>query len=837
MDGQLEAQPGLGCRSRPAAAEAPRPWSTRHSLGSGRESAAATDTTDQSLQPLIIPKFVSLPARPALFSPGYSSLSARRGEASEGEFKKTSFASERSRPPPMAPREEPRRKYFTESSIRRDSQPAASSSSREQQQPPQQVRASVKPSMAPSSVLAPLKLDPADFLPKTEKSAAEVPAETLVAPRKAAVAESALPPQSPPSLPPPPPRLSTLPPESLDGSSDESRDDEQQSSDASTMMFIDRSFRDVPEQQVQQLGDTSTTVSTDFPSDTQSESGSAERQADEDAESSGSSEDSSDDSSTTGSSSTESDTTDSEETSEAEESDGEDDEQQQQQPQPVSKPQPQPQPQQPQPVSKPQLQQAAPSPRHHLTNGAVRHISSESEGEPEKPPSRSAPDPKQLNRSASSSSESSSSGSSGSGSEDDDGTASEEETVIETSMLPAQLLQRPKPDGRLLAHQPETTAAVSYADGLGRQSQTSAALAFVDRQLAAGRASGLSAQLAAAAAAVPATALAQDGRHSPPVRFADEAMQAAELRQGVIRDVNGYLMECVNPRCAKRVDLAESERSFVSCSRCYTYYCGSDCRRGHWEAHKRSCAYTRAADACRSAASRLLQDSAAHRAVSALARAGQRSLGRGCVLLLLSGAAAALPLRPPVFAPAGDLAACGLVGEQLREVTEACRLCDPTGALVLCTGVSVDSGPLVTSWCFLRLAADDGPDSEGSVAAASAAAAEAEQRREQQLRQSRADLLDRVRRELRQRGVSLRHHYPRLLATLQEFVDTGREFPPQSIRPVDTTCGRTFEYSVQPGADPVSRWVEPPQPAARRQHQAPPQPQAPPRRSVVSTDL
>ncbi|PAA46415.1 hypothetical protein BOX15_Mlig026199g3 [Macrostomum lignano] len=65
-----------------------------------------------------------------------------------------------------------------------------------------------------------------------------------------------------------------------------------------------------------------------------------------------------------------------------------------------------------------------------------------------------------------------------------------------------------------------------------------------------------------------------------------------------------------------------------------------------------------------------------------------------------------------------------------------------------------------------------------------------------------------LRRSLRDRGVSLRHHYPELHDLLDAYADTGEAFAPVTIRPVDAVSGQSFACSIAvPSAEDGDWWA------------------------------
>ncbi len=65
-----------------------------------------------------------------------------------------------------------------------------------------------------------------------------------------------------------------------------------------------------------------------------------------------------------------------------------------------------------------------------------------------------------------------------------------------------------------------------------------------------------------------------------------------------------------------------------------------------------------------------------------------------------------------------------------------------------------------------------------------------------------------IQRELRTRGVFLRHEYPKIYNQLCEFVETNKRFTPTTIYPIDKRTGKQFMCMIMAASEPRTLdWV------------------------------
>lgn len=98
------------------------------------------------------------------------------------------------------------------------------------------------------------------------------------------------------------------------------------------------------------------------------------------------------------------------------------------------------------------------------------------------------------------------------------------------------------------------------------------------------------------------------------------------------------VVRCRNSRCGRACEYEEAKHSFKSCFNCYTYYCSVQCRKEHWQSHKRKCTFARVNTLCKQVCVKAMNDSVVVNQLSQVAVNGWRNMGKGCVVLNLSSA-------------------------------------------------------------------------------------------------------------------------------------------------------------------------------------------------------
>lgn len=94
------------------------------------------------------------------------------------------------------------------------------------------------------------------------------------------------------------------------------------------------------------------------------------------------------------------------------------------------------------------------------------------------------------------------------------------------------------------------------------------------------------------------------------------------------------ILKCRNPKCEASARLHEAKRFFKSCHNCAFMYCSRECRRAHWEKHRKACIHSRVSVLCRQVLATCKDDPDTLRHLTIVARHGYASQGRGVVRIL-----------------------------------------------------------------------------------------------------------------------------------------------------------------------------------------------------------
>ena len=294
------------------------------------------------------------------------------------------------------------------------------------------------------------------------------------------------------------------------------------------------------------------------------------------------------------------------------------------------------------------------------------------------------------------------------------------------------------------------------------------------------------------------------------------------------------MVKCRNKKCGKTIELEEAKQSYKTCHNCYTYYCGRECRKAHWEKHKKKCVYSRINSACKHVIKKVHDDPDLQYQLSRIARTGYLSQGRGCVMLpfhspddaerFLTEGLSALAM-PPTYVASKEMGTAGVAGDHLLLLNEMSKNYNPEMKLVLnvaiVTGKEVPAkphprrdGPVIKKCAKLRLSAahvnpkaSDEDEPETLILTAVPGSAETEN---MEARKAREICFINIQRKLRQKGVSLRHQYPDVYDKLCAYVSDNSPFTPITIYPVDVNSGKKFMCMIMPNSEPEVEWMNKP---------------------------
>lgn len=295
-------------------------------------------------------------------------------------------------------------------------------------------------------------------------------------------------------------------------------------------------------------------------------------------------------------------------------------------------------------------------------------------------------------------------------------------------------------------------------------------------------------------------------------------------------------MMCSNNKCRRTETLFNACLYFKSCHSCYTYYCSRNCRREDWDVHKESCLYGRIGSTCRHIIKHCRETVDVHKAFSRIAKVGYLSRGRGVLFLGFPNPASASNflqygldslLMSPTYLSLRELESFkDNLGEYCKELQEAGREYDPNECFILNVSIAVgdqlpdgpsprNQAPTVRKYAKVALASfsperkvkKKESDMETLILTPPPGTADIDKEGEEG-KKAREICFINIQRELRIRGVFLRHEYPQVYQQLCEFVENNRRFTPTTIYPIDKRTGKQFMCMIMAASEPRTLdWV------------------------------
>ncbi|XP_061554799.1 apical junction component 1 homolog [Phycodurus eques] len=315
----------------------------------------------------------------------------------------------------------------------------------------------------------------------------------------------------------------------------------------------------------------------------------------------------------------------------------------------------------------------------------------------------------------------------------------------------------------------------------------------------------------------------------------DAMMGADECSPDQSPDEDDTMM-CSNNKCRRTETLFNACLYFKSCHSCYTYYCSRNCRREDWDIHKESCVYGRIGSSCRHIIKHCRETIEVHKAFSRLAKVGYLSRGKGVLFLgfpntvsssnFLQAGLDSLPMSPTYLSLRELESFKDNLGEYCKELQEAGNEYDPNECFILNVSIAVgeqlpdgpsprNQAPAVRKYAKVALASFS-PDRkihkkqgemETLILTPPPGTADIDKEGEEG-RKAREICFINIQRELRIRGVFLRHEYPQVYQQLCEFVENNLRFTPTTIYPIDKRTGKQFMCMIMAASEPRTLdWV------------------------------
>lgn len=296
------------------------------------------------------------------------------------------------------------------------------------------------------------------------------------------------------------------------------------------------------------------------------------------------------------------------------------------------------------------------------------------------------------------------------------------------------------------------------------------------------------------------------------------------------------MLKCRHPRCEARTSAADAKKTFKQCHNCSHLYCSRECRRQHWEKHRKACLHSRVSALCRQVLSACKDEPNSLRNLTLMARRGYlQSGGRGIVRILFRSPEAAESFLRQGYQKLGeasyvrwpDLLPAEMGPELYSELLRLSTEYKPESKMLIYVAICVvsevpttkTSAPvrwerqLVSRCAKLKLCKSALRELDASELIAPPVNELPMDililtfNASQKIAQDRRELIMRnVQEVLRSRGVVLRKNYPEVWQRLNTFVEgiTDR-FVPVTVHPRDANTGREFVCIIMPNTDETMR--------------------------------
>lgn len=296
------------------------------------------------------------------------------------------------------------------------------------------------------------------------------------------------------------------------------------------------------------------------------------------------------------------------------------------------------------------------------------------------------------------------------------------------------------------------------------------------------------------------------------------------------------IMKCRYPKCDAATNSAEAKKFYKNCHNCSNTYCSRECRRAHWEKHRKACLHSRVSSLCRQVLSTCKDDPDTLRHLSLIARKGFLSQGRGVVRILFRSPESADIFIKQGFQCVGEAsyvrwadlmpAEMGpeLYSELLRLSTEykpeskmlvyvaICVVSEAPGSgaapvkwerqlvsrcakLKLCKSVINETNHMVPSSKHPMIDVHSNRQNCTNVLILTFSTVKKNNAKTREL------ILKNIMMVLKEHGIILRKNYPEVFQRLSSYVEgTSERFLPATIHPRDSVTGKSFTCIIMPNS-------------------------------------
>ncbi|KAH8375700.1 hypothetical protein KR009_002632, partial [Drosophila setifemur] len=288
---------------------------------------------------------------------------------------------------------------------------------------------------------------------------------------------------------------------------------------------------------------------------------------------------------------------------------------------------------------------------------------------------------------------------------------------------------------------------------------------------------------------------------------------------------------CRNTKCDQSALPADVKKIFKSCHNCSHLYCSRECRRSHWEKHRKACLHSRVSNLCRHVLATCKDDHDCQRHLSLLARKGSISQGRGVVRVLFRSALAAEGFIQNGFQCMGeasyvrwpDLMPAEMGLELYSELLKLSTEYKPESKMLIYVAICVVSEApgmgqapvrwerqLVSRCAKLKLCKTVLVELEQQKTLHQQISVAAVPEHtdililtfnpgQRTLHGNRELVLSNILDILSRRGVILRKHYPEIFQRLQTYIEGHSDkFNPVTLHPRDSQTGKSFVCIIMP---------------------------------------